>query len=82
MIPEYTKEAIDNWVRHGWQPGSFVQAVLENNLSEAFARADDTNTRFMKEIVMYVYNEIPSPAWGSPEKVDAWADMIAKKKAG
>lgn len=72
MIPEYTKQAIDRFVSHGTPAGSFVMAVLENNLSQAFARADDNNAANMMDIVRYVFNEIPSPAWGSVDKVNRW----------
>ena len=72
MIPEYTKESIDSFVARKLPPGGFVSAVLENNLSQAFARADLENERHMKDIVSYVYNHIPMDAWGSPEKVAAW----------
>jgi hypothetical protein len=67
------KQALDDWATKGWQPGGFLTAVLHNYLSEALARADDDNIRAIHSIVGYVYNECPSPCWGSPEKVAAWA---------
>lgn len=71
-MKQSTKGAIDRYVNDGVEAGGFVLAVLSNNLKEAFARADDENTRDMREIVGYCYNEIPSVCWGSPEKVKAW----------
>jgi hypothetical protein len=56
-------------VNDGIMPGGFLTAVLENNLSEAFGRADMHNSRILKEIVGYVYNRLPSKSWGSREKV-------------
>lgn len=52
--------------------GGFLQAVLENDLSEACAHADEDNARNLFQIVAYVYNEMPSVCWGSPQKVAAW----------
>ncbi len=72
MIPEYTKEAINKFVKYGLPPGSFITAVLENNLSQAFAYADETNTLYLKDIVMYVHWEIPGTCHGSPEAVRNW----------
>ena len=53
-------------------PGGFLQAVICNDLKEAFGRADEDNTRAMKEIVSWFYNEAPSDCWGSREKMEAW----------
>jgi hypothetical protein len=36
--------------------GSFVQAVVDNNLSEAFGRADSINCDALKFYVMLMYN--------------------------
>ena len=42
--------------RIGPTPGSFVKAVADNNLSEAFGRADSVNTDAVKFYVMLIYN--------------------------
>jgi len=68
------KQSIDNHVKYGTPTGSFTQAVLENNLTEAFALADEYHRVNLFSVVMYCYNEIPSPCWGSPEKVRAWVE--------
>lgn len=52
--------------------GDFLLAVLENNLIEAFFRADSENTADMEEIVGYVFSEMPAACHGSPEKVRLW----------
>lgn len=79
MIPPAVKSAIDRHVRDGDETGGFVNACLENDLKEAFARADEDNTAAMREIVAYLYNEIPSAAWGSPAKVRAWKTIRQKR---
>ncbi len=68
-ISPNTIDTINSYVTKGLPAGGFVTAVLENNLLQAFARADDMNTAHMREIVTYCYNEIPSGCWGSPDKV-------------
>jgi len=52
--------------------GSFLEAVLNNDLTEAVGRADEDNLKALPEIVGYCYNEIPMACWGSPEKVEKW----------
>ena len=72
MIPPLTKDAIDGYVAHRYVPGSFVFAVLSNDLKNAVSRADDENARVLIDIVRYCYWEIPGPCWGSKERVLAW----------
>jgi hypothetical protein len=52
--------------------GSFLHAVLENNLLEAAQRADPHNRFCLAEIVLFLYHNCPERAWGSPAKVAAW----------
>lgn len=73
-IPQLTLEGIRNYVDNKVPTGSFLRAVLENNLLEAFKCADEFNIAAMQEIVAYCYWEIPSNCWGSAEKVQDWLD--------
>jgi len=52
--------------------GGFLHAVLENDLKEAVARADEENMELIPIYVSWLYNEAPTACWGSPEKVAAW----------
>lgn len=52
--------------------GSFLTAVLENNLMEALGKADLENRLTIWNICSFVHNEIPASSHGSPEKVEAW----------
>ena len=79
-VRQDTIDTINNYVTKGWEPGSFVMAVLENNLMEAFGRADLGNRASLFEICDYIYNYIPSGAHGSPERVQAWMKYIRNKK--
>jgi len=71
-IPERTINALKRYVADKIPTGDFLRAVLENNLTEAFARADSENREALWGIVEYVYNELPFNCWGSPEKVSEW----------
>ena len=76
------KEAMDRYAAFGVPTGDFLRAVLENDLMEAFGRADEDNTRDMWEIVAYVYNEMPGNCHGSPEIVREWIEKYrAARKA-
>jgi hypothetical protein len=71
-IKESTMSAIQRYVEHHIPTGDFLYAVLTNNLFEAVGRADAENIQTIPEICCYIYNEIPSIAWGSAEKVKIW----------
>jgi len=77
-----TKETIDNYVKHGLEPGGFVYSVLCNDLFGAIGRADSQNKRDLEEICRYVYNDIPSNCWGSSEIVEAWMKKKSEEQHG
>jgi len=80
LVPADTKKTIDNYVEHGYRPGHFVHAVLANDLMGAFGAADSNNTKYMRNIVSYVYNDIPSNCHGSYEIVEKWLQMHADER--
>lgn len=72
MIPQHTKEALDRYVEHGLDTGSFLCYVLSNDLFGAMGHADQENARAIKEICQYIYCELPSACWGSKEMYINW----------
>jgi hypothetical protein len=74
---EEAKISLDRYGETGVPTGSFLQAVLSNDLMDAVGRADDTSLLNLHRICMHVYNELPSDCWGSREKVKAF---IEKKR--
>ena len=67
--------SIDLWVWHGIYPGSFLHAVLCNNLSQAIGHADEESRNELFEIVRFLHNACPSICWGSEERVNRWRVM-------
>ena len=76
-VSETVKDSLKRYVEMGIPTGSFLQAVLENNLMEAMGRADLYNRVNLFDICSYVYNEIPYACHGSKEIVATW---LAKKR--
>ena len=67
------REALDRYVEHGIPTGSFLAAVLANDLFGAWYRADAAGRANFPLIMDYIYNEFkPSYCWGSPEAVAIW----------
>lgn len=77
-IPALTMETINNYVENRWLPGSFVTAILENNLKQAYWNADDENLVAIPAIVYHMHNNVRSDCWGSPEAVRAWLNPEEK----
>lgn len=71
-IPGNIANGLKLYVEHRIKPGHFLTAVLENNLSQAINRADSESLSNLKEIVCFVYNDLPGTCWGSPDKVRGW----------
>ena len=72
LIPEHMREGVRLYLEFGIEPGSFLRAVLENNLVEAVGRADTINRECMFDWANFLYNEMPGNSWGNREKVAAW----------
>ena len=78
MIRPDILESLKRYIDQGIPTGGFLSAVLENNLSEAFGRADEHNCETLFHICGFIYNEIPRAAWGSEAKVKAWLEQKRK----
>lgn len=72
MLPEHMQGAMERYIAHGIPPGSFLTAVLENDLFEAIGRADYENVQRLADYVRFLYNFAPSNCYGSREKIEAW----------
>jgi len=62
-------EGLNRYVEHKIPTGSFLRAVLENDLVESCARADHKNINRIPSIVQYIYENLPHNCWGSKEIV-------------
>ena len=71
-VPAHIHGALTRYVLDHAPVGDFLYAVLTNNLSHSFGRADPENRAHLFDIVMWVWNEVPGDCWGSESKVDAW----------
>jgi hypothetical protein len=73
-VPTQIIEEIGRYLFHQIQPGACVAAILNNQLQQAFAYSTEEVSRAMHAITVFVYNEIPSLAQGTPEKVHNWLE--------
>lgn len=77
-IPDRMMPSIKRYIEEKIQPGRFLTAVIQNDLSEACAMADDENVRNLPAYAAYFYNCAPSLCHGSKEKMKKW--LAAKEQ--
>lgn len=71
-IPLHTQAALSDYIEKGLPVGGFLYAVLSNNLVDAVCKADAENSRALKEIVNWLYNEAPHNCHGSAALYLRW----------
>jgi len=81
LLPPYMADSAKRYILKGIPPGSFLTAVICNDLREAFARADDTNAAMMHNWVRFFYNHAPCGCWGSPERYSNWLAKFREQEA-
>ena len=76
-IPKHMRKLMTEYMEEGRHPGrdSFLEAVLENNLIQAFMRADEINFENMRQWAFFMYQCIPRMARGSRENVIDWCEV-------
>jgi hypothetical protein len=57
------------------RPGSFLTAIICNNLRAAVMYADDENMVNIPAYVDYFYNHTPLDCWGSEERFENWQGL-------
>ena len=76
-LPLYMTESLFLYFEQGYRPGSFLEAVLANDLAGAVSFADDTNKKYLEAYVQWLYWHPPGRpqgGWGSREAVDKWVE--------
>ena len=81
LLPEGLRGGLVRWIVKGIPTGSFLAAVLRNDLRDACARIDTENRPFLPDVVKWLYNYAPAYTWGSPANVDAWPAIASPPEA-
>lgn len=76
-VPGHLIDGLVLYLVEGISPGHFLTAVLENNLMAAMSRADEVSRAGLFELCIFLYNDVPERAWGSPARVRAWMEQHA-----
>ena len=71
-IPKRMQDALLRYVDDGVEPGSFLRAVIDNNLRDAVGCADSENLPLLHLYVAWFYNVPPAGCWGGAKQRAAW----------
>lgn len=75
-----TFETLERYYLHGLDPGSYMLAVLTNDLFGALGAADYDSLSEIKYLCTYIYSYLPASAWGSKEKVRAHVMLCQERE--
>lgn len=71
-LPEHMQQAMEYYIEHGIEPGSFLMAVLSNDFMGAVGKADHINQARLVDYAKWLYNCAPPACFGSKDKVRGW----------
>jgi len=72
-LPEHIRSGAQLYIERGILPETFLQAIIQNDLTESFAlMPDKINMNDLFNIVNFFYNEAPFACWGSKERMKKW----------
>ena len=74
-IPPATLQDIYMYVEKGRISSDFLTAVISNDLKGTFNKADIYNETVIKNILRFLWNQVPADCWGSVEKMQTWIKL-------
>jgi hypothetical protein len=74
LIPEHMIGGLRRYIENGIAPGSFLAAVLCNDLVAACTTADSINRHRLFDWCRFLYSCAPSGCWGSRDNYKKWIE--------
>lgn len=78
-VPEHLREGLARYVIFGIKPGSFLCAVIGNDLHGAIRYGDDDSLAGIKPIITFLYNSTPASCFGSALRRDEWQGLVMER---
>lgn len=72
MIPPLLLEGLQRYIDQRVETGSFLRAVLSNDLTDAVRRADPDSFAALPLLLDWLRDNAPAACWGSPGRVQSW----------
>lgn len=80
FVPEHIRDGIKRYIEHGIRPGSFVTAVIQNDLRKAVGQADHVSLMSLPSIVGWFYVYAPALCCGAPERMEMWTELANARR--
>jgi hypothetical protein len=80
-MPAEWQHELANYLLHGFTPGSFHRAVVENNLAAATRNTHQSNEWiWICGFMWFLQRYAPPESWGSTAKVKKWLRMTLEQR--
>jgi hypothetical protein len=74
-------DSLQDYIDYGFRhEGSFLSAIIENDLVHAAQQADMTNKQLLFEYAMYIDWYAPDDCWGSKLQHEEWTGLLTPMK--
>ncbi len=83
-VPVHLHRGLVAYILLGVRPGSFLQAIIANDLQAAAFSADDTCKDYLIELCKFRINIMPDKCHGDYEALDdwcSWGGMLGRRDA-
>lgn len=71
-LPKYSSESLIQYILVGQPVGSFLDALLNNDLKGAVQKADDDNRKVIVQYVLFLTECAPYSCWGFSDATNQW----------
>ena len=71
-VPDRIAAIFARYLERGTPPGSWAEAVLHNDLTNAIMLGDTEARAAVPGVVLALYDSAPVWAWGHPDRVRSW----------
>ncbi len=80
LAPEHLRIGLRNYIESGYVPGSFLQSILKGDIHAAIKVADNSSLMQLRSLIIFIEEEFPEVAYGTPEKFNNWLKTHATFK--
>lgn len=71
-VPAHLRDGLELYLVDRLAPSHFLHCVLTNDLFGTFSYGDDDAIDGLRQLVMFIYNDVPVGCWGTRTKVEQW----------
>lgn len=78
-IPDYLRPGVLRYIEQGITPGSFIGAIICNDLQATIATADPGSLIYIPTIAKWFFNHAPFTCHGNESKYHGWIESHRRR---